>query len=139
MMTPYEIALEELGVAEIPGPETNARIAEYHATTGTEPNDETPWCSSFRNWCEVEAGGIGTGKPNARSWLDWGEPVDTPIEGDTVVLWRGSRNGWQGHVGFFVRYSDDGSAVRVLGGNQGDRVSMAWYPRERVLGFRGVM
>jgi hypothetical protein len=37
-------------------------------------------------------------------------------------------------VGFLEDW-DDGR-VKLLGGNQGDAVSEAWFPMERVLGYR---
>jgi uncharacterized protein (TIGR02594 family) len=135
-MKPIEYALVELvaGVAEVPGPGSNPRVLEYLHTVGLGRDDETAWCSAFTNWCHEQAGITGTGKGNARSWLSWGGKPDSPCLGDVVVLWRGSRDGWQGHVGFWVGGS--GGAVLILGGNQGDRVSIAAYSPERVLGYR---
>ncbi|KKK66354.1 hypothetical protein LCGC14_2964930, partial [marine sediment metagenome] len=40
--------------------------------------DETPWCSSFVNFCVCEAGYNPikeTGSARARSWLSWGVGV----------------------------------------------------------------
>jgi hypothetical protein len=51
------------------------------------------------------------------------------------VFSRGDANGPYGHVGFFKGYDDQGN-VLVLGGNQGDAVSISPYPRESLLGFR---
>lgn len=135
-MTPLEIALSELvsGVAEVPGPGDNPRISEYLAAVGLGPDDETPWCSAFVNWCCERAGVAGSGKGNARSWLSWGRPTDSPRPGSIVVLWRGSRAGWEGHVGFYL--GEAGGVVILLGGNQGDRVSVSAYSKERLLGYR---
>ena len=140
-MNPFSIALREFGVCEIPGPQTNARIAEYHKSVGLSVGDETAWCSSFRNWCEEEANGegAGTNKPNARSWLNWGidvGPFANAVPGDTVVFWRGSRDDWRGHVVFFMTLSNDGRRVLVLGGNQSDAVTLQWYSVDRILSIR---
>ena len=54
-------------------------------------------------------------------------------EGDVVVLSRGA-SGWQGHVAFFLRAV--GQQVEVLGGNQGNGVSVTRYPKSKVLGIR---
>lgn len=99
----------------------NPRILEYHATTPLKANaDETPWCSSFVNWCVTQAGLTGTNRANARSWLNWGDALTEPKTGAVAVFWRGDNNDRvTGHVGFFLR--DDGETVRLLGGNQGDR------------------
>jgi uncharacterized protein (TIGR02594 family) len=132
-----EIARHEQGVAEVPGSGDNPRIVEYlESTTLGAPenqNDETPWCSAFVNWCIEQAGLEGTRSAWARSWLEWGrEPVtEDEWTGCVVILERGANSG---HVGFLNDW-DDGR-VELLGGNQGDRVCLAWFPNERVLGFR---
>lgn len=133
-----DVARRELGVREIPGPDSNPRIIEYWRGIGTF-DDETAWCSAFANWVCREAGFEGTGKPNARSWATWGVPVELAnIKiGDTLVFYRGDRNGWQGHVGFFAGHDDAGNLL-VLGGNQGNSVSIKPYPVSRLLAVRRV-
>lgn len=130
-------ALQELraGVREIVGPEHNERVLDYHATTFNYDNDEEAWCSSFVNWCMTRAGITGTGHPGARSWEDWGNSTPAGKYGDVVVLWRKNPHCRLGHVGFFVAYRDL-SKVLLLGGNQGNRVSISAYPRKRILSFR---
>lgn len=129
----FQIAKGELGESELRGLQNNnPRIIEYHSTcTLKATNDETPWCSSFVNFCMVSVGIKGTASAAARSWLDWsgGSKVKSPREGCVTVLRRGEP--WQGHVGFFVSESD--SHVELLGGNQGNQVSIANYSRDRVL------
>jgi uncharacterized protein (TIGR02594 family) len=139
--TPYpwmEFAYQELGagVREIAGPRTNANIAAYLAVVGLgTAGDETPWCSAFANWCMIQAGIGGSGRPNARSWLSWGGMcLAAPRYGAVSVLWRGSKSGWQGHVGFYV--GSQSNKILLLGGNQGNSVSLASYSRDRVLGYR---
>jgi uncharacterized protein (TIGR02594 family) len=140
--TPYDIAREELlkNVAEIPGPQTNPRIKLYHASTvgGAEP-DETAWCSSFVNWCVEQAGLVGTDSKSARSWHNtgWGQAVPKSQwrEGDIIVFWRVAKTSWKGHVGFLVSF--DGPEPEVLGGNQGNRLSIATpYPYSQILSVR---
>ena len=79
------------------------------------------------------AGYEGTNSAWARSWLDWGrEPADEEFgEGVVVVLARGANSG---HVGFLEDWDD--KRVKLLGGNQGNAVSKAWFPMDRVLGYR---
>jgi uncharacterized protein (TIGR02594 family) len=129
------IAFDELllGVREVPGSASNPRIQEYHRTIGLNEGDDVAWCSSFVGWCLERAGFPSTEKPNARSYLNYGR-VSGPELGAIAVLWRGSATSWQGHVGFVLAAS--GGAVTLLGGNQGDAVSVATYSAQRLLGCR---
>lgn len=130
-----EVARAEIGVKETPGVESTPRIDEYLAATrGHASGDETPWCSAFTNWVVQHSGDQGTGSKAARSWLSWGLE-SLPVPGCIVVLWRGSVDSWRGHVGFLDHVDERGNVV-LLGGNQGNRVSLRTYPRSRVLGFR---
>ena len=132
-LTPYAVAQAELArdVHEIAGPQDNPRIVLYHSTTtGGAAHDETAWCSSFVNYCVEQAGLTGTDSKWARSWHDtgWGSEVTgEPRPGD-IVVWRrriGQEDG--GHVAFFVEKIGQ-DFLRVLGGNQSDRVRIATYP-----------
>lgn len=136
------IALNELkqGVREVPGEKKhNPRIVEYHQTATLKKHrsdkDENAWCSSFANWCMQRSGLSGTGKPNARSWLKWGAIRTQPQYGCVVVFWREARNSWKGHVGFYVGQRS-AKKLLVLGGNQGNAVSIGAYRKARVLGYR---
>lgn len=132
----YTIARGELGVSEVRGGE-NPRIIEYFkATSYHATEDEVPWCSAFACWCMEQAGIPSTDRANARSWLDWGAPVEERHvrEGDVVVFWRGSPDATTGHVGFVV--SVQGGIVNCLGGNQSDSVRVSQYSRDKVLGYR---
>ncbi len=133
----YQIALEELahGVVEVPGGANNPRIIEYHSTcTLRATNDETPWCSAFVNWCITQAGLTGTNDAAARSWLQWknGAKIKSPKLGCIVVLKRGT-NPWEGHVGFFS--DEDDSHIQLLGGNQGNEVSVGPQRKENLLAY----
>lgn len=130
-------ARAELGVHELPGADNSARVLEYLATCGKSSVfrlDATPWCSGFANFVTLGCDVPGTGKANARSWLTWGEPIDYPVMGCVVVFSRPPAP-WSGHVAFYERTGDDGR-IHVLGGNQNNRVSIAPYPKRRLLGYR---
>ena len=134
-MKPLDYAWKELGVAERPGTPDNERILEYQTHSPDVPDDdEIAWCSDFVGWCVRQASLPATHKANARSWLDWGVAVDSPRVGDVCILWRQDPSSWKGHVGFYLGGNDEW--VVLLGGNQGNRVSVREYPRSRVLGFR---
>jgi len=126
-----EIAQNELGEEEVPGPGNNLRIVEYHKATGGEASpDSVPWCSSFVNWVFKEAGILGPDSKSAKRWLHWGKQTG-PKVGAVVIFDRG---GWKGHVGFV--WDMDCDSLFVLGGNQGDAVSIQRYRTDRVLGYR---
>jgi len=134
---------EYLGEKEWPGARHNPVITGFFEGSGNASvqDDETPWCAAFVGSVLAQIGLQGTGKLNARSYMDWGVPVAMKevMPGDVVVFWRGSPSGWQGHVGFVVRL--EGDKVVVRGGNQtlagsGGAVTDALYPLTQLLGFR---
>lgn len=127
-------ALAEYGVREIPGIHASPRILQYHATTTLRAtSDEVPWCSAFVNWCMRECGIKGTDSAAARSWLAWGTPLQLPKLG-CVVVFSSARGADAGHVGFLQR--SEQHWTYVLGGNQGNAVSLSPYETRSVLGFR---
>lgn len=131
----FLIAEKEIGVKEIAGNKHNPRILEYHQATQLKATaDEVSWCAAFVNWCLKQSGELGTLRADARSFLGWGIETKTPRKGDIVVFWRGKKSGWQGHVAFFIEENSD--AVKVLGGNQNNKVCYMWYPKSQVLGYR---
>jgi uncharacterized protein (TIGR02594 family) len=129
------VARAELGQSESEGAADNPRIGAYHASTGGGSTpDSVPWCSSFVNFCIKASGLDGTDSKRARSWSDWGEaaPSDSVEVGAIVVLARGQPP--KGHVGFLVGTA--GQRLQVLGGNQGDRVSISEFPVQAVVAMR---
>jgi uncharacterized protein (TIGR02594 family) len=141
-MTPFDLAARYTGIHEFPGKEDHPLIQWWLSLCElpiTSP-DETPWCSAFVNGICWELGLARSGKANARSWLDVGRvvPYGEEMRGNDIVILSRGDNIWQGHVGFFEGFSDDRSVVRILGGNQGDKVSLASFPAGRILGIRRV-
>lgn len=128
----------EDGVAEIRGAQDHPRIMQYFKTVrGNWQHDEVPWCSAAVNCWVTEAGVKGTGRANARSWSDWGNSLTSPIVGCVVVLWREDPRSAKGHVGFYAGVDpSDPNRFMLLGGNQGNRVSVKSYPKNRVLSYR---
>lgn len=113
-----------------------AAISNYLADGGVNLDPRTTaWCAGYVNATLAQNGMDGTGRLNARSFMNWGQQVDRPQVGDVVVLWRDNPDSWKGHVGFFKGFDENGN-VLILGGNQGNKVSVAAYPSNRVLGFR---
>jgi len=131
---PRAMAIGEalVGAGEVPDREL---LADFISTGGQNLDPvTTAWCAAWVNAALERAGGRGTGRLDARSFLDWGSPAEEPRPGDVAVFSRGS-NPAAGHVGFFQGYNPDGT-IRVLGGNQADAVGVGSYPMDRLLGFR---
>lgn len=132
---PWLITAEkELGQKEIYGTKDNLRIVEYGESVDLEINDdETPWCSTFVNFVLIKSGYRATRSAAARSFLNWGIGMDEPKLGAILVFKRGNSD-WQGHVGFYV--GETKNYYKVLGGNQGNSVSIAKYAKKDLLGIR---
>lgn len=133
-----EIANTQVGVKELING-SNKQIETYHKFASKNndkaQDDSVPWCSAFMCWVFESAGLASTNDPAARSWLKYGRETTNPIKGDLVIFWRGSRTGWQGHVGLFQGY-DINFDIIVLGGNQSDMVCEKVYSKEQLLGYR---
>lgn len=126
-----------LGMREIPGAAHNPVIIRWwERIKAPFRDDETPWCGAFVGGVLAEEGlPIVPGPAGARNWLKLGVPLDRPAVGCVVVFWRGKPSGWSGHVGFVVGRDRFGNLM-VLGGNQGDAVTIKPFSRDRVLGYR---
>lgn len=126
----------KLGEREIKGPDHNAWILACHAVTGLHArDDETAWCSAAACWAMEAAGWRSPRSAAARDWLGWGLATK-PRHGCIVVLNRSSVGPTAGHVGFLDLSGPKPGVVLLLGGNQGDCVSLTWYDHNRVLGYR---
>lgn len=127
------IARHHLGTAEIPGKETAPQIAKWlRELRAWWSDDETPWCGTFVGAVMRESS-IAPARHwyRAKDWLNWGVPLDDAAPGCVVVYDRAGG----GHVGFAVALDVSGR-ILTLGGNQGNRVSIAPFERWRVLGYR---
>ena len=134
----YEKGKTFIGVTEIPGPTHNPRIVTWFDDTGHGwvLDDETPWCAAFMGSMLEQSGLKSTRKLNARSYLDWGAGISIKDAkpGDVVIFWRTKPDSWEGHVGFYSGQTMNN--IKVLGGNQGNKVSHALYSKTRLLGVR---
>ena len=135
-MNAYEMEKAEVGTVEWANG-NNPKVVAYFKDSGNPGvmDDETAWCAAFVGAMLRRAGVKSTGALNARSYLDWGTPVDrkNALPGDVVIFKRGSSS-WQGHVAFFVK--DRGALIDVLGGNQSNAVNVKGYQAAALLGIR---
>ena len=115
-------ARRNLGIAEVTGPKTSPVIASWlHKLRAWWQDDETPWCGVFVAACFDTVGcALPKNWMRAKAWLDWGQVLSSPELGCVVVFERPGG----GHVGFVVGRTPEGSLL-VLGGNQGNKVSIA--------------
>lgn len=109
--------------------------------TGVDPV-VTEWCAAFINMILTEnslptSSTVSPYPLMARSFLEWGTPVNKPEKGDILIFKRGT-SGWQGHVAFYVSTNvvNGKKHYSVLGGNQDDSVSIKTYPASDLLGMR---
>lgn len=126
-------ARKYLGQREAPGPGVNAWIRDvwlslpggrWFWTEYGQDDSKLPWCGAFMARVCKDAGvPFPKRYSSALAWSDWGVPLSSPAQGCIAVL---SRNGG-GHVGIVTGVSRDRKLVRLLGGNQGDAVSEAWF------------
>jgi uncharacterized protein (TIGR02594 family) len=73
----------------------------------------------------------------ARSFESWGVgiPLSSPVLGCIATKKRGGNApAWQGHTGFVVGANKD--QAFLLGGNQGDAVSISAFKRSEIVAFR---
>lgn len=141
-----EIALRELGQKEVPGAKDNPRILHYANVAGLSDiakDDETPWCATFANFTLCDSGHRpGTQSAAAISFEKSGKILDNLrafILGCYVVLKRTDHKGdedWRRHVAIYLGHSKDNKTVWLLGGNQGNRVSIQSFDVERITALR---
>ena len=134
----YSLAEADIGTWEWAGDENNPSVLAYYREAGHSEikQDSVPWCAAFVGAILSRAGVQNTGSLLARSYEQWGVPVDgvhNAQRGDIVVLSRGDQS-WQGHVGFFVGFG--AGKVHVLGGNQGDQVNVSPYNMDKIVAIR---
>ena len=135
-------AMKYLGQREVPGPGVNAWIKDLWMRLpggrwfwGEYGQDDSklPWCGAFMARACQDAGlPFPKRYSSALAWAEWGVPLVVPAQGCVAVL---TRDGG-GHVSIVTGISSDGRAVRLLGGNQGDAVSEAWFATSRVKQWR---
>jgi uncharacterized protein (TIGR02594 family) len=127
-------AFKLLGVRELLGKDNNPVILEWAEEVGlkkTYTADEIPWCGLFMAYvCKLAAKPIPVNPLWARNWNNFGVPQKVAMLGDVLVFSRASG----GHVGIYV--GEDDKCYHVLGGNQGDAVSIVRIQKVRCIGIR---
>lgn len=129
-----DAAWSHIGVKETAGKGATAEIVGMYAKAGHAEvtSDEVPWCAAFVGSCLKDASLPNTGSLLARSYLEYGTKLDEPKVGAIAIFKRGAPP--SGHVAFVTGWGN--GSIRVLGGNQGDKVCEANYPADSLLGLR---
>lgn len=140
----FDLGQRFIGTREIVGELHNPQILAMLKLDAQWPkDDETPWCSAFVNYIAWLLRLPRSKSLRARSWLLVGRPIGTHLAepyNDVCIFARGEHRPLAhiidapGHVGFFS--SLEGDDVLILGGNQGDEVSVRPYKLNRLLGVR---
>ena len=139
-----ELMMNEVGVHEIPGPKSEARILEYDQhTTLKATSDSVAWCSACMCFIVDKAREThpeidpSTRSAAASSWASWGSEVTDGDQdrGDIVVFSH--------HVAVYLKEDDDHPGmIQIVGGNQAgpngdpDAVNVKWRALNAVLHFR---
>lgn len=124
-----------IGLREKVGSKSNPIIQSWIDELGFKGEDSTvPWCGLFMyhifSSCGLEC---PKGPALSTNWLTVGSKLDAPAYGCVAVF---TRKGGAGHVGIIV--GAEGKYLLVLGGNQGDSVSIIKIPKERAVGYRWI-
>lgn len=129
------LARGDIGTVEGVGKSNNPKVVRFFADAGFAgvKDDAVAWCAASVGAWLTRAGRKPSGSLAARSYEFWGVGLAEPRLGCIGVKRRGSSS-WQGHVGIVVGASRD--KVLMVGGNQGDAVTIAAFPRSEFTGFR---
>lgn len=147
LMTAFDLAERWVGVKELPGKgRSNPFILGMLQLDQSWPaDDEVAWCSAFVNFICWQLRLTRSKNLAARSWLGVGQVLaadQAQVGFDLVILRQPGgpgadvQKGAPGHVGFFAGHHD--SAVWILGGNQGNAVTVARFDPDLVIGYRRV-
>lgn len=130
-----QCALEELGVSESGQAAENPKILNYFKEVDRPDitKDETPWCAAFVGAMLERSNLKSTKSLMARSYLDWGRKCDQAKLGTIAVFKRGNSK-VLGHVGFVMDETEN--YIQLLSGNQNNKVSIATYKKDKLLGLR---
>jgi uncharacterized protein (TIGR02594 family) len=138
-----------LSTLEVAGTANSPTILSWAKRLGTKVlgmaynADSVPWCGLFVAQC-LAAGGIDLAAAGmhrqrvavrATAWSAWGSNLRLTHRAPGAILVFVRPGG--GHVGFHV--GEDATHFHVLGGNQGDKVSIVRIDKSRLVAARWPM
>ena len=126
-----------MGLKEVSGTGNSHQIMGWAQDLDLDyAGDDVPWCGLFMAHvisATLPDEPLPANPLGARQWLKFGRSV-APQLGAVLVFWRGSKDGWSGHVALYV--GEDADTYHVLGGNQSDAVTITRILKDRLLGAR---
>lgn len=132
-------ARSRFGTKEVAGSASSPTILSWAKRLGSKVlgmvynADSVPWCGVFVASClaedDIKAPPIAV---RAMAWATWGLAIRSERLAPGAVLVFERQGG--GHVGFYV--GEDPVAYHVLGGNQGDAVTIARIEKTRCVARR---
>lgn len=136
------LALEQFGVAEVVGRGSNKTILAWRDALNLAgvkvegySDDDIAWCGLFVAIVCLLRMGVPAEVVKeplwARNWSKYGIKTNKPSLGDVLVF---ERPGGGGHVAFYV--AEDSSSYHVIGGNQGNKVSITRVLKSRLIAAR---
>lgn len=127
------IARGSLGLHEGAGAANNPKVVELYALAGHPEvkSDAVAWCAAFASAVLTRAKLKSPQTLWALDFAKWGQGLDRPLYGCLGVKKRKPSGG---HVGFVVGASK--TQIMLLGGNTGDAVAIAAFPRSDFVAFR---
>ncbi|WP_230771143.1 TIGR02594 family protein [Sphingomonas sp. Leaf4] len=132
-------ARKKLSTLEAPGAANNPTIMGWAKRLGTKVlgmiynADSVPWCGVFVAACMQEAGLPSAPiAVRASAWATYGQRLRFERLSPGAILVFQRPGG--GHVGFYV--GEDATAFHVLGGNQGNAVSIMRIAKDRCIAAR---
>lgn len=134
-------AMELWGVAEVVGKGSNKTIVGWRdelnqvgVKVSGFSDDDIAWCGLFAAIVCYRRKGLATEVVKdplwARNWANYGTKAEKPSLGDILVFKRGKG----GHVAFYI--AEDETTYHILGGNQGNKVSIVRIEKDRLLAAR---
>lgn len=135
------ISLGYMGITEIPGVKSNPIILSWAKELGLNDiytNDDISWCALFFSITMFKAGRTLPAPKDrydylrALKWQNLWNKVDTGKEGVGDILIFKREGG--GHIGYYVGESP--TTYFVLGGNQGNKVSIVEILKSRCVSIR---
>jgi uncharacterized protein (TIGR02594 family) len=130
------VANDYLGLLEAGGAANNQKILDFATIVGGDVAkeyiaDSIPWCGLFVGFVMAQTGIVPVdGMLWALNWAKYGKKLTEPAFGCIAAF---KRDGG-GHVGFVVGH--DSTHYHILGGNQGDSVSITPVLKSRCKGLR---